>query len=194
MLEAFHFLRPMWLFLLVPFAALIWYQLRRSDLRNQWRTHFAPHLLPLMIIPGSERRLFSPVGLGLLLYLLLTIAVAGPTWKRGESPFAEDAAALIIAMDLSASMAQDDLQPSRLQRARAKALEVARARCDAYTALVAYAGGAYTVLPLLTTRAFCCTTSMLCRWACCPGKARRRKRCSRFCSACFAIARTELRC
>ena len=59
-----------------------------------------------------------------------------------------DAASLVIAVDLSESMSGRDLQPDRLQRARSKILELARARGDAYTALVAYAGSGHTVLPL----------------------------------------------
>jgi Ca-activated chloride channel family protein len=79
---------------------------------------------------------------------LLAVAVAGPSWERGDSPFAQDSAALIIAVDLSASMDESDLQPSRLQRAREKILKLAEARGDAYTALIAYSGTAHTVLPL----------------------------------------------
>ncbi|WP_439106063.1 vWA domain-containing protein [Congregibacter sp.] len=144
----FHFLRPYWLLLLVPFAVLSVIQWRRSDLGKQWEPVIAPHLLPSMIVPGSQRRLFSPLWVSIILGPLIALTVAGPSWERGDSPFAQDAAALIIAVDLSASMNESDLQPSRLQRARDKILKLAEARGDAYTALVAYSGSAHTVLPL----------------------------------------------
>lgn len=144
----FHFLRPLWLLLLVPFSALALWLWRRNDPWQQWQGAFAPHLLPHMVIPGDQRRLFSPLWGLVALYPLVTLALAGPSWSRGESPFAEDSAALVIAIDLSASMAENDLQPSRLQRARDKALQLAQRRGDAYTALIAYAGTAHTVLPL----------------------------------------------
>ncbi|MDP5071037.1 MAG: VWA domain-containing protein, partial [Congregibacter sp.] len=148
MLQAFHFLRPYYLLLVVPFAILSILQWRRSDLGKQWKPVIAAHLLPLMIVPGSQRRWFSPLWVSMLLGPLVAVAVAGPSWQRGDSPFAEDSAALIIAVDLSESMNESDLQPSRLQRARDKILKLAQARGDAYTALIAYAGTAHTVLPL----------------------------------------------
>lgn len=144
----FHFLRPTWLLLILPFAALSVLQWRRSDLGKQWEPVIAPHLLPQMIVPGSQRRLFSPLVVSIILGPLLVVAMSGPSWERGESPFAEDSAALIIAIDLSASMNESDLQPSRLQRARDKILKLAESRGDAYTALLAYSGSAHTVLPL----------------------------------------------
>ncbi|WOJ96306.1 VWA domain-containing protein [Congregibacter brevis] len=144
----FHFLRPYWLLLIVPFAVLSVIQWRRSDLGKQWEPVIAPHLLPSMIVPGSQRRLFSPLWVSIILGPLLAVTVAGPSWQRGDSPFAQDAAALIIAVDLSASMKEPDLQPSRLQRARDKILKLAQSRGDAYTALIAYSGSAHTVLPL----------------------------------------------
>jgi Ca-activated chloride channel family protein len=153
MLEAlgiagFHFLRPAWLLLLLPFLALSLLQWRRNDLARQWQSLIAPHLLPQMVVRGSQRRLFSPLWVSVMLSPLLVVAIAGPSWERGESPFAQDSAALVIAVDLSASMSETDLQPSRLQRARDKVLQLARERGDAYTALLAYAGTAHTVLPL----------------------------------------------
>jgi Ca-activated chloride channel family protein len=147
-LADFHFLRPGWLLLLLPFAGLSMLQWRRSDLGRQWEPIIAPHLLPQMIVPGSQRRLFSPLWVSIILSPLLVLAIAGPSWQRGDSPFARDSASLVIAIDLSSSMQEPDLQPSRLQRARDKILKLVEARGDAYTALLAYAGTAHTILPL----------------------------------------------
>lgn len=147
-LQQLHFLRPYCLLLVLPFAVLSMLQWRRRNLGRQWEPVIAGHLLPSMIVLGSQRRLFSPLWVSIILGPLVAVAVAGPTWQRGESPFAQDAAALVIAIDLSTSMGESDLQPSRLQRARDKILKLAEARGDAYTALLAYSGTAHTVLPL----------------------------------------------
>ncbi len=143
-----HFLRPAWFLLLVPFALITYLQWRSGDLGRQWQPVIAPHLLPRMVVPGNQRQLFSPLWVSVLVVPLLVVALAGPSWTRGESPFSVDAASLVIAVDLGDSMGGRDLQPDRLQRARSKILELARARGDAYTALVAYAGSGHTVLPL----------------------------------------------
>ncbi len=143
-----HFLRPAWFLALLPFGYLIYLQWRRSEPGRQWQPIIAGHLLPKMILPGSQRRWLSPLWITTIICPLLVITLAGPSWSRGDSPFAQDSAALVIAVDLSESMASKDLQPDRLQRARSKILGIARARGDAYTALLAYAGSGHVVLPL----------------------------------------------
>lgn len=147
-LEAFHFLRPGWLLLLVPFVLLLLIEKRRNDYARQWRGVIADHLLRRMMVREQSRSLLSPPNTAMALALLIALAMAGPSWRQGESPFAEDGAALVIAVDLSASMAESDVQPNRLQRARDKILQLVRARGDAATGLIAYAGTAHTVLPL----------------------------------------------
>ncbi|ADE54713.1 vWA domain-containing protein [Coraliomargarita akajimensis] len=147
-ISEFHFLRPEWFLLLIPYAVVSVVQWRSGDLARQWQPVIAEHLLNRMVVPGNQRQLLSPLWVSVVVVPLLVLALAGPSWTRGESPFAVDSAALVIAVDLSESMSGQDLQPDRLQRARSKILELARARGDAYTALVAYAGSGHTVLPL----------------------------------------------
>lgn len=143
-----HFLRPQWFLLLIPFAVISYIQWRSGDISRQWQSVIAPHLLSRMVVSGSQRQLFSPLWVSMLVIPLLVLALSGPSWTRGESPFAVDAASLVIAVDLSESMGTQDLQPDRLQRSRSKILQLAKARGDAYTALVVYAGSGHMVLPL----------------------------------------------
>lgn len=147
-IDNLHFLRPGWFFLLIPFALITLIQWRKGDLGRQWQGVIAPHLLPRMVVSGSQRQLISPLWVSVVVLPLLVVALAGPSWKRGESPFAVDAASLVIAVDLGETMGAKDLQPDRLQRARSKVLELSHARGDARTALLAYAGSGHTVLPL----------------------------------------------
>jgi Ca-activated chloride channel homolog len=147
-ISTLHFLRPEWFLLLIPFALISYVHWRSGDMGKQWQSVIAPHLLPRMIVSGNQRQLLSPLWVSIIAIPLLIVALAGPSWKRGESPFSVDSAALVIAIDLSESMSGSDLQPDRLQRARSKILELTRARGNAYTALVVYAGSGHTVLPL----------------------------------------------
>lgn len=147
-IEAFHFLRPEWLLLALPVGLILLLESRSNDQLRQWRPVIAPHLLNEMVIRGENRRGLSPRLASRGIALLMILAMAGPSWQRGDSPFAQDGAALVIAVDLSASMAGRDVQPDRLQRARDKILQLVNMRGDAATALIAYAGTAHTVLPL----------------------------------------------
>ncbi|MEP4076320.1 vWA domain-containing protein [Haloferula sp.] len=148
LISQLHFLRPGWFLLLIPFALISFLQWRTGDLGRQWQGVIAPHLLPKMVLSGSQRQLLSPLWVSVVILPMLVVALAGPSWTRGESPFAVDAASLVIAVDLGETMDGRDLQPDRLQRARTKILELSRARGDANTALLAYAGSGHTVLPL----------------------------------------------
>ncbi len=145
-----HFLRPLWLLSLLPLAALL-IQLYRTRLRaGAWEKVCDPELVPLVIQPGkggaSPLRL-AWIGLGALLAVL---ALAGPAWKKIPQPVFSDRNALVIALDLSLSMDATDVTPSRLGRAMFELQDILVAR-DAgrgETALLVYAGDAFTVAPL----------------------------------------------
>ncbi len=78
----------------------------------------------------------------------MIIALAGPSWERLPEPVFEKESALVIAMDLSYSMYADDIKPSRLERARFKISDLLDLRQEGQTALIVYAGDAFTVTPL----------------------------------------------
>ncbi|MEH6558585.1 MAG: VWA domain-containing protein [Oceanicoccus sp.] len=151
-LQYFHFLRPFWLLGVLPFIALVVFQLKQQDLMDQWQQVIADHLLPSMIVPREQNSWRGPLGIMTLLSILLAVALAGPSWEKRPSPFSEDNAALVIALDLSESMDQADIQPSRLQRAKQKIMDLLDKRGDSYTGLIAFAGTAHTVIPLSNDR------------------------------------------
>lgn len=151
-LQYFHFLRPWWLLGMAPLFLLIALQLRQRDVLGQWRQFIAPHLLPNMVVQRESSPWLGPVGALGLISVLLFVAMAGPSWEKRPSPFSEDNAALLIALDLSETMEQADIQPSRLQRAKQKVLDLLALRGDSYTGLMAYAGTAHTVIPLSNDR------------------------------------------
>jgi Ca-activated chloride channel family protein len=146
----FHFLRPWLLLALVP-AALLWWGLRRhTDARQIWKGIVAPHLLP-HLLRGEERRArFGPLEFIALGWLVSVLAIAGPTWRRAPSPFADDTAALAIVIKVSPSMITEDVQPTRLERAGQKIHDLLAVRAGTKTALIAYAGSAHVVMPATT--------------------------------------------
>jgi Ca-activated chloride channel family protein len=144
----FHFLRPEWLLVLLPTAALLWVVSRGEDARTRWRDVIAPHLLDHLVVGRREGWRVRPVHLTVGLLALGAVAAAGPTWERERPPFVEDNAPLAIAIDLSRTMDAIDIAPTRLERAKLKVRDLVAARPGARTAIFAYAGSAHTVLPL----------------------------------------------
>ena len=99
-MAAFHFLRPVWLWALVPAGLLVWVVGWRDNVRRRWRGSIAPHLLDALVIERRRRWRLRPVHLTALLIALGAVAVAGPTWEQERPPFVEDKAPLAIAIDL----------------------------------------------------------------------------------------------
>lgn len=145
--NAFHFLRPLWLLLIIPGLLLPLLWMRRHDLSRRLTGVIAPHLLRhLVITPRDEHRL-RPVHLFAALLVVGGVAASGPTWEQDRPDFLENRAPLVIALDLSPSMDANDLQPSRLEAAKQKLHDLIQRRAGARTALIAYAGTAHLVMP-----------------------------------------------
>jgi Ca-activated chloride channel family protein len=134
--------------MLIPSLVVFVMLLRQQGSRKQWQMLIAPHLLDHLIVGTEQKAHFRPVHALFTVCIFMSVALAGPTWEREPSPFTEDTASLVIALDLSMSMNAIDIQPSRLQRAQQKVRDLLELRKGARTALIAYAGSAHIVLPL----------------------------------------------
>jgi Ca-activated chloride channel family protein len=146
----FHFLRPWWLLALLPAAAVWWIKFRRADSRHHWLQWVEPKLLDALLVKGEKRHRFRPIHVLGLFWLATVLALAGPTWQRTPSPFAEDKAALVIVLKVTPSMEQSDIAPSRLQRATEKISDLLAARPGTRNGLISYAGRPHLVMPLTT--------------------------------------------
>lgn len=146
-LNALHFIRPLWLWLLLPALWLPWAWRRQRQAGHNLKTTIAPHLLKHLLIYPQERPQLRPVYLLGALLVLGTLAAAGPTWQQDRPPFMQDQAVLMLAVDLSPSMDASDVPPTRLQAVKHKLHELIQRRAGARTGLLVYAGSAHLVLP-----------------------------------------------
>lgn len=148
LIASLHFLRPWWL-LLAPLALLIHWRLRRTyNASQQWKTAIADHLLPHLLVAGSEDKRIRPYQLMTTALLLMSVALAGPAWRKEITPFTEDRAPLVVALEMTPSMLSVDQPPTRLERAKQKLRDILERRKGARTAVIVYAGSAHAVLPL----------------------------------------------
>jgi Ca-activated chloride channel family protein len=147
-LTHFHFLRPEWL-LLAP-GLLILERLLRSSQANSDRFSgiIDPELLQHLRVQKPPIARFNPTSVLVIIALLLTLIMAGPSWQQQPSPLAEDAAPLVVVLDVSESMATTDVAPSRLLRGIQKIRDLLELVPDKRVGVIAYAGSAHTVLPL----------------------------------------------
>lgn len=146
----FHFLRWPWLLALIPVLLLYRVWLRRGRGQGDWSTVCDPVLLPHVLLhaPGKPSRWSPGPGWGLCAAVLAVLALAGPVWEKLPTPAVRNLQALVLVLDLSPNMGAVDLSPTRMDRARFKITDIIRQRKDGLTALVVFAGDAYTVTPL----------------------------------------------
>ena len=146
-LELFHFLRPGWLMLL-PVIVLAWWAVRRREAsRRRSGELVAPHLREALTVNAGAERGARPIDGIAIVATALALAAAGPSWNKQPSPWFAETAPLVIAIEVTDSMRANDLLPTRLDRARFKALDLIGARTGSRTAIIAYAGSAHIVVP-----------------------------------------------
>ncbi|MDH5934610.1 VWA domain-containing protein [Vibrio splendidus] len=144
----FHFMRPLWLFALVPFVSFYRALVQQDDLVAQWQPVMSKNMVEHLSLNQNRARIVSPNRLFLVFAVLATLIMAGPTWQQQPSPFFEDNSELVIALDVSDSMNKTDIQPSRLERAKQKINQLVELRGDAKTGLVIYGGSAHVAMPV----------------------------------------------
>ncbi|VAW83214.1 Aerotolerance protein BatB / Aerotolerance protein BatC [hydrothermal vent metagenome] len=146
--EYFHFLQPLWLFSLIPLAWLVWRLRQTSGGNNPW-VHIIDARLRPLLLTGQDHKvshaLLWLLGLG---WLLTALALANPVWEKQPQPLYQTRAAQVIVLDLSRSMLDQDLKPSRLARARFKIEDILARNDEGQTGLVVFAGDAFAVTPL----------------------------------------------
>ncbi len=147
-LAEFHFLRPLWLLLLVLIPIIYrTYKSYRPE-SSSWAQAIDRRLIGFLLEQGAHSERRTPLYLLITSVLLTSLALAGPVWKKIPVPVHKAEDALVIIMDLSLSMQATDLKPSRLVKARHKLIDILDVRQQGQTALVAYAGDAHIVSPL----------------------------------------------
>ncbi|MCL1095188.1 vWA domain-containing protein [Shewanella kaireitica] len=147
-LTQFHFIRPYWLLLIIPFAWQLVAHLGNRVAVKHRKMVLPKHLEKALRIGDASWRKRLPLlfwGFG---FCIAIIIAAGPTWQRQASPFGEDNAPLVILLDVSESMLQTDVQPSRLGRAKQKISDLLAIRDGGNTALIVYSGSAHIAMPL----------------------------------------------
>jgi len=144
----FHFLRPLWLLLLLAIPLFLLMRHRGRADAGAWRSAVDAHLLPHLIERIDTGTGRSGAVLAIALWTLTSMALAGPAWEREPVPLYRNQAARVLALELGATMLAQDAKPSRFERARYKLVDMLERSRDYQTALIGYAGEAFVAAPL----------------------------------------------
>lgn len=144
----FHFLRPWWLWALLPVILLGFRILRRGSAVSIWSKVCDAHLLaPLLVYHGRVQRVALVVGaIGSLCCMIL--ALAGPTWSKIAVPTYRQVSPHMILLDLSSAMQAKDLSPNRLTRAKFKIHDLLAQPGAGQFGLMVYSSEPFVVSPL----------------------------------------------
>ncbi|WP_372985100.1 VWA domain-containing protein [Marinobacter sp.] len=146
----FHFLRPLWLLLLLAVPVLVVILRNAGHGDSGWsRLIPAPLLSPLIRSGGQQNgRGGSPLVPVSLALVILAVALAGPAWREAPTPLKQPGDSLVMVLDLSLSMLATDVEPDRLTRAKRKIRDILKTREGSLNGLVVYAADAHVVTPL----------------------------------------------
>lgn len=148
MLADFHWIRPAWLLLIPVIVAVAVLLTKRRLGTGHWSDVIDPALMPYVLSRTPGRGMDHRWWLLGLAGIVAAVAMAGPAWQRIDQPVFRAEQAIVVALDLSRSMDAQDIEPSRLARARLKILGMLERRQSGQTALLVYTANAFTVTPL----------------------------------------------
>ena len=151
LLNEFHFIRPAWL-LGLPVLFAIGVLLRRHLPVGAADDLVDPHLRSVVLDdPGQTKSTKIRILPGLLFGLLI-LALAGPTWERLPQALYQLQQGRVVVLSLAKSMDRVDMQPSRLQRAKFKIEDLLTSMPGVLTGLVGFAGEAFVSSPLTSDK------------------------------------------
>lgn len=138
------------LLLLIPY--FVWYFLFRSkrETHIEWAS-----ALPFKDAPHTwkTRLVHLPFFLRVLTYVVVVVILARPqtrsSWQTGETEGID----IMMALDISTSMATPDISPNRITAAKDVALDFINNRPNDNIGLTLFGGEAYTQCPLTTDHA-----------------------------------------
>ena len=147
-LHAFHFLRPLWLFALPILWGLVYWMKRRRENEAEWSGIIDAELWSALRLDDKGAKGMSRWPVLALFWTLAALALAGPSWEKDQAAAFRTAMDWVFVLDLSSSMSDTDIQPSRIARARYALDDLLDSAHDARVGLVVFSDEPYTVVPL----------------------------------------------
>ena len=144
----FHFIRPLILLLLIIPAFFAWKQYKSLSRVSSWANVCDKNLLDFLLIKGSSTQRKLILWLGMLGFIIGIVAAAGPTWKKQEIPNMTPENPVMILLNLSTDMAEKDLTPSRLTRAKFEISDFLKMIPTTQSGLIVYNDEPYLISPL----------------------------------------------
>lgn len=142
-----HWIRPYWLFALIPWCIAAYYLWRHQTSQSSWSSICDPHLLRHQLVDSGKQQQLSMLPL-ILALLLMILGLAGPSLTKLPTPTYQTVLPRVILLDMSPDMFNTDVKPSRLFRAKLLIRDILAQTKEGQIALIAYSGMPFVVSPL----------------------------------------------
>jgi Ca-activated chloride channel family protein len=147
----FRFAHENFLYALLAVPALIIIYLVTVRLRRKALERFGNPALILQLMPDvSVTKPHLKFMLATIALILLIFAIAGPQFGSRLEEVKRKGIEIILALDVSNSMMAEDIQPSRLERAKQAISTLIDRLENDKIGLIVFAGDAYTQIPITT--------------------------------------------
>jgi len=145
----FRFAHPEYLFLLllIPILIVVFVYTgiqKRRNLKKFGNVDLIAQLMPNVSTIRPQVKFYMQI----IAVLLLVIVVAQPQFGTKQEAVKRKGIEVIIALDVSNSMMAQDIQPSRLERAKQILSKLVDGMTNDKIGLIVFAGDAYTQLPI----------------------------------------------
>jgi Ca-activated chloride channel family protein len=148
-----------WVFILLPLPLCSWFLLKRVHLQLSTALK-VPFFRAMVGLVEHEKRAFNKqlhIGLWLLVWSLLLLALSGPHWVGQPIPLSREGYNIMLAMDISPSMDVSDMQlnghpATRLQVVKQAAEQFVQDRAGDKIGLILFGERAYLLTPLTYDR------------------------------------------
>ena len=144
----YRFEDPQFLFLFLAIPTLVYVYVRWRRLRSGAIRYSDVELLKQSDVRRTGRRRHVLFALRLIALAALIIAFSRPQSGVTSEILSAQGIDIVLAIDVSSSMLAEDLEPNRLEAAKAVAAEFVEGRRNDRIGLVVFAGEAFTQVPL----------------------------------------------
>lgn len=145
----FRFLHPEYLYLLLLVPIIIGLYWFVNRIQKKAINRFGNFETLLQLMPAfSFKRGWLKISIFSLAVLFIILGLAGPQFGSKLTEVKRKGIELIIALDVSNSMMAEDIQPSRLERAKQAISRLVDKLSDDRLGLIVFAGDAYVQLPI----------------------------------------------
>ena len=147
-IQNFHFLRPWYLLLMIVPVIVYFIYYQQLNAISSWEKVCDKNLLNFLLVKGSSiqrRIIFYLCSIGLL---FAVVSASGPCWVKKEVESVSNSVPIMLVLNLSSDMMQQDVTPNRLTRAKYAISDLLTEVKQASKGLIVYAGEPFLITPI----------------------------------------------